>query len=78
VRDLRRALGLLPEIGDAGRRDDNRRRAWTFELPDNGHVYGTAMIAIGADMDMGRGAEDEHQEGGRSNRSYEPTVARKY
>jgi len=28
-------------------------------------------------MNMGRGAKDEHQEGDRSNRSYERTVARK-
>lgn len=77
ARDLRRALGLLPKINDAGGRDGNRRRAWTLELSDNGHVYGTAILAIRVGMNMGRGAKDEHQEGDRSDRSYERTVARK-
>jgi hypothetical protein len=40
-------------------------------------VYGTAILAIRVGMNVGRGPEDEHQEGDRSNRSYERTVARK-
>jgi hypothetical protein len=40
-------------------------------------VYGTAILAIGVGMNMGRGAKDEHQEGDRSNRSYERTVVQK-
>ena len=77
ARDLRRMLGLLPEISDGGERNNDWRRAWTFELSDNGHVYSTVMIAIGGDMNMGRRAKDEHQEGDRSNRSHVATAAQK-
>jgi len=36
----------LLETSDANGRDSNWRRAWTFELSDNGHVYGAAFIAV--------------------------------
>jgi hypothetical protein len=77
TRYLWRDLELVPKVRDADGRDGHRRRAWTFELADNGHVYCAAIIAIGVDMNMGRGAKDEHQEGDRGNRSDERTVARK-
>lgn len=51
--------GILSRVRDAGRGDVDRGKAWTFEFPNDGRTDRTAIVALRADVQVGRRERNE-------------------
>jgi hypothetical protein len=58
--NMRRSWRSLPEIRDAGRRNNSRNRAWTFELANDRGTNRARFIGVETGVQVGR--RDRHQD----------------
>ena len=64
--NMRRSSRSLPEIRDAGRRNDSRKRAWTFELANDRSTNRACFVGVETSVQVGR--RDRHEDRKRDSR----------
>jgi hypothetical protein len=66
--NMPRSTRSLPEIRDAGRRNDSRKRAWTFELANDCSTNRACFVGVETDVQVRCG--DRHENRKRDSRNH--------